>query len=95
MSAAVLLAVDGTGVDSTCGDRLFTAVAAAEVERTRADELPALRNEEVEPHVSSIRPLPGAVDLLRALHVRRMTVVLTTSGPPDHTEVHLDLLGAR
>ena len=77
------------------GDQLVAAVTDDDVEAAHGDELRAAWKEEFDPLLPEVVLLPGAVDFLAALRDRGWTVVLASSGKPDHTEKALDLLGDR
>jgi HAD superfamily hydrolase (TIGR01549 family) len=77
------------------GDRLVAHVAGDEVEQEHGDELRQTWKREADGLLGEIGPLTGATDLLDALREHGLTVVLATSGKPDHTEHALDVLHAR
>jgi HAD superfamily hydrolase (TIGR01509 family) len=77
------------------GDQLVAAVTDEEVERAHGDDLRAGWKDEFDLLLPEVRLLPGAVEFLAALRRRGWTVMLASSGKPDHTEKALDLLGDR
>ena len=77
------------------GDRLVAAVAGDDVEQRHGDAVRAAWVEEFDPFLSEVRVLSGATDLLRFLRDSGLTVVLATSGKPEHVDHYLDLLDGR
>lgn len=77
------------------GDRLVAAVAGDEVERRHGDTLRAVWAELFDPVLGEITVLDGARELLHALRDNDFTVVLASSGKPEHVHHYLDLLDAR
>ncbi|WP_369052737.1 HAD family hydrolase [Kineococcus terrestris] len=77
------------------GDQLVPAVAGEEFEREHGDEAREAWTEEFDPLLPEVRPFDGARDLLQELRRRDWTVVLASSGKPQHVEAFLDLLDAR
>ena len=77
------------------GDRLVAAVAGDEVESRCGDEVRAAWEQEYAPYLPEVCALDGARLLLERLHEHGCTVVLASSGKPDHIEHYLDLLDAR
>lgn len=71
--------------------RLIGEEAAAEV----GDAVTSAWEQEFEKLLPEIRPLPHARELLARLGERRVTVVLASSGRPEHTQHFLELLDAR
>ncbi len=74
------------------GDKLVAAVAGDEVERKSGDQLRSAWKEHYDGMISSVRPFPGASELVRELKRRHLTVVLASSGNPEHLEVARKLL---
>jgi HAD superfamily hydrolase (TIGR01549 family) len=74
------------------GDRFVTEVAGQDVEDEHGDELRKLHDQRFGELLDGVRPLPGAGELLDALHDRGFKVVLASSGIPDHTERLLALV---
>jgi HAD superfamily hydrolase (TIGR01509 family) len=75
---------------------LFVAALARELE-TELDpqtlaELPALHNEGFLKHYDSVRPLPGAIELLRTLTEHDVPWAIATSGAERYARRALDLL---
>ncbi len=77
------------------GDRLVAAVAGDDAERSCGDAVRDAWVEEFEPFLHEVRMLTGAQDLLRFLRDAGLTVVLATSGKPEHVDHYLDLLDGR
>jgi HAD superfamily hydrolase (TIGR01509 family) len=77
------------------GDQLVAAIGGDELEERIGDEARERQGKEVEPLLGEMAPLPGARELLLALKERGHTVVLASSGQPDHVDAFLDLLDAR
>jgi len=77
------------------GDRLPAAVAGDEVERAHGDEVRAAWAEIFDPMLAEIPALEGAHELLETLRDRGFSVVLASSGKPEHVDHYLDLLDAR
>jgi beta-phosphoglucomutase-like phosphatase (HAD superfamily) len=77
------------------GDRLPTEVAGEEVEREYGDEIRAAWAEIFDPMLEEITVLDGARKLLKELRHRDFSVVLASSGKPEHVDHYLDLLDAR
>ena len=77
------------------GDRLVTTVAGQSVEDRHGDDIRDAWREEYERLVTEVRPFDGATGLLASVVDRGMTVVLASSGPAEHVEHYVDLLGAR
>jgi HAD superfamily hydrolase (TIGR01549 family) len=77
------------------GDQLVAHVTDDEVERKHGDELRAGWREEFDPMVAEIHPLPGAHDLLAGIKNSGLRLVLASSGPAEHVETFLDLVGGR
>jgi HAD superfamily hydrolase (TIGR01549 family) len=77
------------------GDQLVAHVTDDEVERKHGDELRAGWREEFDPMLPEIHPLPGAHDLLAGIKNSGLRLVLASSGPAEHVETFLDLVGGR
>jgi HAD superfamily hydrolase (TIGR01509 family) len=77
------------------GDQLVAAVAGDEVERTLGEELRDAWRRAYAPLLPEVRPAEDARALLHDLRRRGWTIILASSGAPDHTEHYLDLLEAR
>ena len=77
------------------GDQLVAHVTDDEVERKHGDELRTGWREEFDPMLPEIRPLPGAHDLLAGIKDSGLALVLASSGPAEHVETFLDLVGGR
>ena len=77
------------------GDQLVSAIGGQELEDRIGDEARKRQKQEVDPLIAEMAPLPGARDLLLAIKERGHTLVLASSGRPDHVDAFLDLLDAR
>jgi HAD superfamily hydrolase (TIGR01509 family) len=77
------------------GDQLVAAIGGDELEERLGDEARKRQKEQVDPLIAEMAPLPGARDLLLAIKERGHTLVLASSGQPDHVDAFLDLLDAR
>jgi phosphoglycolate phosphatase-like HAD superfamily hydrolase len=77
------------------GDRLVAAVAGDEVEAEHGDRVRELWASAFAPMLTEVTLLAGARDLLLAFRERGDTVVLASSGKPEHIDHYLDLLDAR
>ena len=77
------------------GDQLVAAIGGDALEERIGDEARKRQKEEVGPLIGEMSPLPGARDLLLAIKERGHTLVLASSGQPDHVASFLDLLDAR
>ena len=77
------------------GDKLVAAVGGDELEERIGDQVRTRWEEEVQPLLGELSPLPGARDLLVAIRERGHRLVLASSGKADQVEVYLDLLDAR
>jgi HAD superfamily hydrolase (TIGR01549 family) len=73
------------------GDQLVSAVAGDDVEDRLGDDLRAAWAEEFAPMLDEIRPLDGAPELLRGLREHGLSVVLASSGKPEHVDAYLKL----
>jgi HAD superfamily hydrolase (TIGR01509 family) len=77
------------------GDKLVGAVAGEEFDRRSGDSVREAEKRHYGELIGEVRPLPGARELIAALHERGRRVVLASSAPADEVEHYLDLLGAR
>jgi HAD superfamily hydrolase (TIGR01509 family) len=77
------------------GDRLVAAVAGEDVEAEHGDTVREAWAAHFDEMLDEIEPLAGAHDFLAALRAAGYTVVLASSGKPDHIERYVDLVGAR
>ncbi|MDQ3663644.1 MAG: HAD family hydrolase [Actinomycetota bacterium] len=77
------------------GDRLVAEIAGNQAERDHGDAVREAWAEEYDPLLREVRVLAGARELLGYLREHRVTVVLATSGKPEHVSHYLDLLGGR
>ncbi|WP_326822163.1 HAD family hydrolase [Streptosporangium sp. NBC_01756] len=77
------------------GDQLVAALAGDEVEQRYGDALRDAWVEEFDPYLDEIRPFDGATELLDELGGRGFTVVLASSGKPQHVERFIDLVDGR
>jgi len=76
------------------GDRLVTEVAGQRTEDALGDQVRALHDEHYDELFGSVRPLPGADDLLALLRKEGFTVVMASSGTAAQTERAMELLAA-
>ena len=77
------------------GDKLVTAVAGAAVEEAHGDAIRQRWKQEFDALIGEVTAVPGATELLNAVKGSGATLVLASSGKPDHVEHFVDLLGAR
>lgn len=77
------------------GDKLVGAVAGDEVEEEYGDKVRAAWEEEFAELLPEVQPLPGARELLVAVHDRGVQLVLASSGKREHVDHYLDQLDAR
>jgi HAD superfamily hydrolase (TIGR01549 family) len=75
------------------GDKLVGEVAGDQVEKEHGDALRDWWAEEYRELVDEVRPLPGAVDLVREVAGAGMLVAFASSGETEFSERSLDLLG--
>jgi phosphoglycolate phosphatase-like HAD superfamily hydrolase len=76
------------------GDQLVPVLLGDEVEDALGDELRAGWQEQYEPLLPEVRPLPGAGLLIRHADDAGWRVIFASSAPASHLERYLDLLGA-
>jgi phosphoglycolate phosphatase-like HAD superfamily hydrolase len=77
------------------GDKLVPTVAGDDVESAHGDELRDAYKEEFDAMIGEVEPMPGAIELLKAVKEAGAELVLASSGKPDHVDHFLDLLQAR
>jgi HAD superfamily hydrolase (TIGR01549 family) len=77
------------------GDQLVGAVAGEDVEARLGDELRAAWAEEFAPMLDEVQPFAGVVELLTEVRERGFTIVLASSGKPEHVEHYLDLFDGK
>jgi phosphoglycolate phosphatase-like HAD superfamily hydrolase len=77
------------------GDQLVAAVAGERLEEEHGDGLRAAWAEEFQPLLKEVQPFEGVRELLTDVRERGFTVVLASSGKPDHVDAYLDLFGGR
>lgn len=77
------------------GDRLVAAVAGDQVENDHGDAVREAWAAHFNEMLDEIEPLEGAHEFLTALGEAGYTVVLASSGKPDHVDRYLDVVGAR
>jgi HAD superfamily hydrolase (TIGR01549 family) len=68
------------------GDQLVAALGGDDVEERIGDEARERWVQEADPLMAEVALLPGARELVRALHERGHRVVLASSGKPHHVE---------
>ena len=76
------------------GDRLVAAVAGDSVEERLGDDVRAAWKRHYDQLISNVGAFPGATDLVNEFKARDFTVVLASSGNPDHLKIARDLLDA-
>jgi phosphoglycolate phosphatase len=76
------------------GDRLVAEVAGQRVEDALGDRVRALHDEHYAELFGTVRPLPGADELLMLLRKQGFNVVMASSGTKEQTEQALGLLAA-
>lgn len=74
------------------GDQLVSHVAGQEAEDQHGDALRAAWREEFDPVLPEIAAFADAVPLLTAVKDRGLTLVLASSGAPEHVEAYLNLI---
>lgn len=77
------------------GDQLVASVAGEEVEDELGEQLRASWSEEFDPMLDEVAPFEGAHELLTDLRDRGITVVLASSGKPEHVDHYLDLIDGK
>ncbi|MCO7220186.1 HAD family hydrolase [Klenkia sp. PcliD-1-E] len=77
------------------GDQLVAAVGGEELEERLGDQVRDRWQQEVQPLLGELSPLPGARDLLIAVREAGHRLVLASSGKADQVDHYLDLLDAR
>lgn len=77
------------------GDQLVAAVAGDEVERRHGDEVRAAWAQEFAPMLDEIRAFDGVGELLDDIAARGLTIVLASSGKPEHVDRYLKLFDGR
>lgn len=75
------------------GDKLVGQVAGDDVEKEHGDQLREWWAEEYRELVAEVRPLPGAVELVRETADAGILVAFASSGETEFSEKALDLLG--
>jgi HAD superfamily hydrolase (TIGR01549 family) len=76
------------------GDRLVSAVAGDDAEKEAGDRIREAWEQHYDAVLHDVSPLPGAPELLTALHDRGFQVALASSGIPRHTRHAVDVLEA-
>jgi HAD superfamily hydrolase (TIGR01549 family) len=77
------------------GDQVIKSLGGDELEERIGEEARKRQGEEVDKLIDEVAPLPGARDLLLAIHERGHRLVLASSGQPRHVDFAVDLLQAR
>jgi len=75
------------------GDKLVAHVAGDDTEKRHGDELRDLWRQEYVEIRAEVRPLPGAVDLVRQVADSGLRVALASSGDPEFSREAVELLG--
>ncbi len=74
------------------GDQLVSHVAGQQAERQQGDAIRAAWRKEFDPMLPEIAAFADAVPLLTAVKDRGLSLVLASSGAPDHVEAYLNLI---
>ena len=74
------------------GDQLVSHIAGEQTERQHGDAIRAAWRAEFDPMVPEIAAFADAVPLLTAVKDRGLSLVLASSGAPDHVEAYLKLI---
>lgn len=77
------------------GDQLVPALVGEEVDAERGDAIRDGWERHVTPLLDDVTPVEGATELVRDLRSAGASVVLASSGKPEHLERWLDLLRLR
>ena len=77
------------------GDQLVGHVAGKQPEDQHGDALRAAWREEFDPMLPEIAAFADAVPLLIAVKDRGLTLVLASSGAPEHVEAYLNMIDGR
>ncbi|ODU03470.1 MAG: HAD family hydrolase [Pseudonocardia sp. SCN 72-86] len=77
------------------GDQLVAAVAGDDAEREHGDTLRVAWAEEFQPMLGEVAAFDRVRELLRAIGEHGPTVVLASSGKPEHVDAYLDLFDGR
>jgi HAD superfamily hydrolase (TIGR01509 family) len=76
------------------GDQLVTSLVGEGFEDRYGDDVRAAEKALYLALMPEVQPLPGARDLLEALHARGHTIVLASSAKPDELQHYIQLLDA-
>jgi HAD superfamily hydrolase (TIGR01549 family) len=77
------------------GDQLVAAVAGDDVESKHGDDLRSAWTEEFAVFLPQVQPFAGARPLMEEVKRRGLSLVLASSGEPQHVEHYLDLIDGR
>jgi phosphoglycolate phosphatase-like HAD superfamily hydrolase len=77
------------------GDKLVAAVAGPALEEAHGDAIRERWKQEFDELIDEVVAVPAATELLTAVKEAGATLVLASSGKPDHVEHFVDMLGAR
>jgi HAD superfamily hydrolase (TIGR01509 family) len=77
------------------GDQLITSMVGQGFEERYGDDVRAAEKALYLSMIPEVQPLPGARELLEALHARGHTIVLASSAKPDELQHYIDLLDAQ
>jgi HAD superfamily hydrolase (TIGR01549 family) len=77
------------------GDRLVPDLVGPELDRDRGEGIRSAWKQGYDAMIGEVAALQGATELLAEARELGVTVVLASSGKPDHMEHYLDLLDAR
>jgi HAD superfamily hydrolase (TIGR01509 family) len=76
------------------GDQLVTSLVGEGFEERYGDDVRAAEKALYLALMPEVQPLPGARDLLEALHARGNTIILASSAKPDELQHYIQLLDA-
>ena len=76
------------------GDHLVTSLVGEGFDETHGDDVRAAERALYLSMMPEVQPLPGARELLEALHARGHTIILASSAKPDELQHYLALLDA-
>jgi phosphoglycolate phosphatase-like HAD superfamily hydrolase len=77
------------------GDQLVSHVAGEHAEARHGDALRAAWKQEFDPLLPEVAPFADAEAVLTAVKDRGLTLVLASSGAPEHVQAYLDLINGR
>lgn len=77
------------------GDQLVSHVAGEHAEAHHGDAIRAAWKQEFDPLLPEVAPFADAEAVLTAVKDRGLTLVLASSGAPEHVQAYLDLINGR